>query len=164
MATTDKHLTIIKLTGFISGIGFGVLVMLSVLSAYYPHSGLREIFVSICHQQPDRSYCWGQEPFGLCIRCFWLYVGLSTGHLRFSVWTRIPAWRRAFLIWTGCAITLNWILGWFGAFPADAIFRGATGFLFGLAISNYSQPGITEWFLSKSTTPPTKQPYELIRP
>jgi len=48
---------------------------------------LYAFFSPLCHQSPDRSFHLFTEPFGVCARCFGLYVGFWLGLV---VWPLMP--------------------------------------------------------------------------
>ncbi len=169
MSDSQSNPRKLRIAGLAAGSGFGVVVALAVLSAIFPQAGLRDFFSPGCHQQDDRSHWLLGEPFAVCLRCFWLYVGLAVGHLRFVVRPVIPRGRLVFLCLTGAFIGLNWLEGWLNILPDFPLLRAASGFLFGFAVTSYSAPGVAEW-LRLGISQPQPQPqttahtYEPIRP
>lgn len=135
----------LQATGLWLGLGFGAVTSLAVLSAIFPDSGLRSFFSSACHQQSGRSHHIDGIPFGVCVRCFWLYAGLAAAHLRFTLFQTIPTWRRPFLVITAVLAGMSWVAGWLGIAGDVVLLRAATSVLFAVAVSHYTVPGITEW-------------------
>src|SRR6056300_1514627 len=88
---------------------FGFLIGVAILCATHPECGLGTAFSSVCHQQPHRSHLLNESPLGVCIRCFWLYMGLLIGHARFAFVQTIPKWSMSLLILSVIAAGFDWI-------------------------------------------------------
>jgi uncharacterized membrane protein len=124
----------------------GGVGLLAMLAAWFPDSGWHAFFATACHQHPERAHWIAGSPMAVCVRCFWLYVGLAVGHGRFAFGGGVPRWRLAFLVTSLAGAGLHWLLGWTSLFPDVIALRALTGFCVGLAVSNYTLPGLVEWF------------------
>jgi len=139
-----------RTAGLWAALLFGGVAGLALVAVWFPASGLHEFFASACHQHPERAHWLAGAPMAVCVRCFWLYVGLTVGHARFAFGGGVPRWRRAFLIASLTVAAVHWLLGWTGLFPDVIELRALTGFCVGLAVSSYTLPGLAEWFPSRS--------------
>jgi uncharacterized membrane protein len=145
----------LKLAGILLASVFGLVSLLAVIAAFNPELGFKHIFISVCHQQPHRSHVIDGTAFAVCVRCFWLYLGLFAGHIRFAVSQNIPQWRMSFLVIAGGVASLNWLAGWFDVLPDPDVVRAATSVVLGIAISHYSVPGVAELISPKTSSTPT---------
>lgn len=136
-----------RTAGLLTGLLFGLLVVLAVLAAVYPEMGLRGLFAPACHQQPERCHWIGGEPVAICVRCFWLYLGMAVGHLRFLISVRVPARRGKFLFIALALAGIDWAGGWLGLTSDWVIAHALTGLGVGVAIANFTLPGLVECFL-----------------
>lgn len=145
-----------RTAGLLAGFLFGMMIAFAVLSAVYPEMGLRGLFAPVCHQQPERCHWIGGEPVATCVRCFWLYLGLAIGHLRFLVSVRVPAWRRQFLFIALALAGIDWVSGWLGLTSDWVMTHALTGFGVGVAIANFTLPGLVECFVRSPLQPQPK--------
>lgn len=154
-----------RTVGLWAAVLIGGVSLLAMMAAWFPNSGLHTFFASACHQHPERAHWVAGSPMAVCVRCFWLYVGLAAGHGRFAFGGGVPRWRLAFLVTSLATAALHWLLGWTTLLPDVIALRALTGFCVGLAISNYSLPGLVEWFSSWSKqTRSSSYTYEPHRP
>jgi len=142
--------------GIILGSVFGAVLLLSVMEAFLPGHGLRGFFSSVCHQLPWRSHMIDGHPFGLCIRCFWLYAGLFLGHARFVFFQGIPEKRMHWLMTAALLAGLDWLSGWILVGGGLVPLRILSGLWLGITISHFSLPAAAS-ILSKSKQPSIHQ-------
>lgn len=136
---------------------FGFIVLLSFLSAVLPYSGLNILFSGVCHQQAARSYSMEGHPFGLCIRCFWLYVGLSVGSFRYGFFSTLCQPSKPLLISSLVFAAIHWTAGWFLPFVDWPFLRMISSLAVGLVVSQFAIPGIAELLLTISPSNKTKK-------
>lgn len=140
------------IAGMLLGTLFGFIVMLSILSAWMPHSVLNHLFSNVCHQQAERSHSFGGHAFGICIRCFWLYMGLSVGSLWHGCTTNARQPSKSLLIGGLLIVGISWLSGWI--LPALDWFyiRIFSSLTLGYAISQYAVPGMAELLFSNTAS------------
>jgi len=52
-----------------------------------------QLFSSVCHQRPERSYFWLGQPLSVCSRCLGFYAGFFFSLLTYPLWPgRIIKW------------------------------------------------------------------------
>jgi uncharacterized membrane protein len=110
-------------------------------------STLYYFFNFICHQLPDRSFFIEGEPFGVCSRCFGVYVGLLAGVAIFPLWRSIEDIEplpRFWLFLSLIPMAVDWSLTFFGFWENTLISRFITGLILGIACSTYIVPAVVE--------------------
>ena len=108
---------------------------------------LYHFFGYICHQRPDRSFFILGEKFGVCSRCFGVYLGLVLGFLMYPLWRKIDDIEPLARIWLFLSmipIGIDWSLTIFGIWENTFETRLATGLVLGIACSTYIVPAIVE--------------------
>lgn len=131
---------------------FGFLIGVAILCATHPEWGLHSAFSSVCHQQPHRSHKMDGVPLGVCIRCFWLYVGLFLGHGRFVFCHTIPNSRVLLL---GIAVTLgalDWVSGWITPTGNPVWLRMTTSIVIGISVSHFTVSPLAKWVYQENQT------------
>ena len=124
--------------------GTALLAGLAALPPWLPEGGaalLRQGYVLLCHQLPERSAHVHGVPFALCHRCFGIAAGLVAGVLTapllFGLAPRVGrAVRRRIGPLLGLSVLplgVDWALGAFGIWANTPLSRSLTGGLFGLA-------------------------------
>lgn len=153
MPEFNKTTRKLRIAGLITGLAFGVVTLLALVAPMLPGMGIEAFFSSVCHQQPGRSHQIDGVSLAVCVRCFWLYVGLFIGHARFLANQRIPRHRLALLAFAAAIAMLSWLGGWFGILPEGIALRVISSLLTGIAVSHYTVPGASEIFFPKSNSP-----------
>lgn len=151
MRESSAYRNHLRVAGIVLAAVFGFLIAVVILCATHPERGLSVVFHTVCHQQPHRCHMLDGVPLGVCIRCFWLYVGLFIGHARFAIFQHIPKWSMHFLVFTATAAALDWISGWWfeGGNPIGV--RIVTSLSLGIAISHLTTPGVVSCFSTNSS-------------
>lgn len=150
MIEPPKNTASLKWIGLGLGLVFGGIVLLTILPAWLPHPAWFALFSTVCHQIPDRSHQIDGNPFGVCIRCFWLYVGLAMGHIRFVFFQGIPLWRFKILMVTVAFSVLDWASGWLFEVHSWGIDRMVSGFFLGNAIALFTVSGVRDLIFSNT--------------
>lgn len=152
-----------RAVGLGAAVFFGVVSLLAMLAAWVPDLGLHGFFAAACHQHPERAHWLDGAPMAVCVRCFWLYLGLAVGHGWYAFGGTVPRWRFGFLIGSLVFATTHWLIGWLPSFPDFVTVRALTGFGVGVAVSDYTVPGLAEWFFCRSkqasSSPYTYEPH-----
>jgi len=143
------------IAGILLGTLIGFMVLLSVVSAWMPHSGLNHLFSSVCHQQVERSHSIEGHPFGLCIRCFWLYMGLAMGCFRYGCFPLRRQPSKSLLLCSLFIAGISWVGGWISPIMDWFFIRMASSLMLGFAISQFAVPGIAELLFSTRTSKKT---------
>lgn len=110
-------------------------------------SPLYSFFSYICHQQSDRSFHIAGHQFGVCSRCFGVYLGLFLGFLVYPLWRRVDDIEPLPRIWLFLAmvpIGIDWSLGMFEIWENTHISRFVTGAILGFACGTYIVPALVE--------------------
>ena len=139
-----------RVAGILTGALFGSIVLLSVICAVVTSSGLSHFFSTVCHQQLDRSHVIGDHAFGLCVRCFWLYAGLSLGCLGFGCLNIQSRPSKSFLILSLFIVVIHWVGGWFFSSFDWVFLRVVSSLILGFALSQYIVPGVSELLFSNA--------------
>lgn len=108
---------------------------------------LYSFFNYICHQRVDRSFFIIGEKFGVCSRCFGVYLGLVFGFVLYPLWRKIDDVEPITRIWLFLSmipIAVDWSLTIFGIWENTFETRLVTGLLLGIACSTYIVPAIVE--------------------
>lgn len=110
-------------------------------------SPLYHFFSFICHQISDRSFHIGGEQFGVCSRCFGVYLGLVVGFVAYPLWrsvAEIEPLPKVWLFFSLVPITIDWSLTIFGIWENTLLSRFITGIILGFACATYIIPSIVE--------------------
>jgi len=108
---------------------------------------LYSFFSYICHQMPSRSFFVEGEKFGVCSRCFGVYLGLLLGFLLYPLWRAIDELEplpRFWLFLSLVPIGIDWSLGVFGIWENTFTTRLITGLILGLACATFMMPALVE--------------------
>ena len=140
------------IAGILLGTLIGFMVFLSVVSAWMPRNGLTHLFSIVCHQQVERSHVIEGHPFGLCIRCFWLYMGLAMGCFRYGCFPLRCQPSKSLLLCSLFVAGISWIGGWISPTLDWSFIRIASSLMLGFAISQFAVPGIAELLFSTRTS------------
>jgi len=108
---------------------------------------LYSFFSYICHQMPSRSFFVEGEKFGVCSRCFGVYLGLLLGFLLYPLWRAIDEIEplpRFWLFLSLVPIGIDWSLGVFGIWENTFTTRLITGLILGLACATFMMPALVE--------------------
>jgi len=108
---------------------------------------LYSFFSYICHQMPSRSFFVEGEKFGVCSRCFGVYLGLLLGFLVYPLWRTIDEIEplpRFWLFLSLVPIGIDWSLGVFGIWENTFTTRLITGLILGLACATFMMPALVE--------------------
>ena len=108
---------------------------------------LYSFFSYICHQMPSRSFFVEGEKFGVCSRCFGVYLGLLLGFLLYPLWRAIDEIEplpRFWLFLSLVPIGVDWSLGVFGIWENTFTTRLITGLILGLACATFMMPALVE--------------------
>jgi uncharacterized membrane protein len=123
---------------------FMIWVSLAVASALPGNSWLHRLFSPACHQSPERSYHLLGHPVGLCVRCFWIYLGLALGHPAFA-YLRISEKNSLRLLGSaGFLVVADVLLESLGLYENWKAIRALTGGLFGFACAWFTLRGLNE--------------------
>jgi uncharacterized membrane protein len=131
-----------------------VWVLLIVLPAIAKVNGITGVatplytfFSYLCHQISDRSFHVMGEPFGVCSRCFGVYLGLVLGFAIYPLWRNIDEIEPLPKFWLFLSlipITIDWSLTIFHIWENTLFSRFATGLILGIACATYIVPAIVE--------------------
>jgi uncharacterized membrane protein len=125
----------------------GALLILSIvapaMSKYQsgPSNFAYQFLHLFCHQQPSRCWTVGGSPLGLCVRCFWLLVGLIGGRA-VSIYTQ-SKWAIVFLLMPMIVDGGTQFIGWR---VSTTTLRVITGGLAGIGLHLYMQQFYREYF------------------
>jgi uncharacterized membrane protein len=104
-------------------------------------------FSFICHQLPARSFFVDGEPFGVCSRCFGVYLGLLTGMVVYPFWRpidEIEPLPRFWLFLSLVPMAIDWSLTFFGIWENTLLSRFVTGMILGLGCATFIIPALVE--------------------
>ena len=110
-------------------------------------SPLYHFFSYLCHQIPERSFYIDGEPFGVCTRCFGVYLGLVAGFAIYPLWrnvVEIEPLPKFWLFLSLIPITIDWSLTIFHIWENTHLSRFITGLILGIACATYIVPAIVE--------------------
>lgn len=110
-------------------------------------SALYQFFSYLCHQIDGRSFHIAGEPFGVCTRCFGVYLGLVAGFVIYPFWRNIGEVEplpKFWLIVSLVPITVDWSLTFFNIWQNTDISRFVTGLIVGIACATFIVPAIVE--------------------
>lgn len=110
-------------------------------------SPLYHFFSFICHQISDRSFHIVGEQFGVCSRCFGVYLGLVVGFVAYPLWrsvAEIEPLPKVWLFLSLVPITIDWSLTIFDIWENTLVSRFVTGLILGFACATYIIPSIVE--------------------
>lgn len=99
---------------------------------------LYTFFSPICHQLDARSFHINGMPFGVCARCFAIYVGFFVGILFYPVLRRIekPRMPSRWILFLACAPMVVDASAWrFGLYEATSVTRAVTGGIAGFTLA-----------------------------
>ena len=129
-------------------------VLLILLPPIAKANGLTDIstplyhfFGFLCHQIPNRSFFIAGEPFGVCSRCFGVYLGLAVGFAIYPLWrslVEIEPIPKFWLFLSLIPITIDWSLTVFHIWENTYLSRFITGLILGIACASYIVPAIVE--------------------
>jgi uncharacterized membrane protein len=140
-----EHSRTERIAWVVSGL-FLVLLGLAVLAAVPGFEPLRGLFSSACHQEPDRCYSLFGHPIGLCVRCFWIYLGLAAGHPMFAKLNVTEKNALRMVAVAAALMALDVGLETIGLYHNWKALRAATGGLFGFVVSWFTLRGLSELF------------------
>lgn len=127
------------------------LILLAPLSLAHGVESLSRplytFFSYICHQQPERSFFLMEHQFGVCSRCFSVYVGLLLGFLIYPVWRSVDEVEplpRFWLFLSLVPIGIDWSVTAFGIWENTHLSRFITGLILGVACATFIVPAIAE--------------------
>ena len=104
-------------------------------------------FSYICHQMPSRSFFIEGEEFGVCSRCFGVYLGLLVGFLVYPLWRTIDEIEplpRFWLFLSLVPIGIDWTLGVLDIWENTFATRLITGLILGMACATFMVPALVE--------------------
>lgn len=110
-------------------------------------SPIYQFFSYICHQQADRSFHVLAEQFGVCSRCFGVYIGLLIGFAAYPLCRNIAEIEplpRVWLFLSLVPIAVDWSLTVFGIWENTSLSRVITGLILGVACATFIIPAIVE--------------------
>ncbi len=110
-------------------------------------SPLYTFFSYICHQQPERSFHILGEQFGVCSRCFGVYLGLVIGVIAYPIWRGVETIEPVARFWLFVSlipITIDWSLTAFGIWENTQVSRLMTGLILGIACATFILPAVVE--------------------
>jgi uncharacterized membrane protein len=108
---------------------------------------LYHFFGYLCHQIPARSFYIAGEPFGVCSRCFGVYLGLVVGFAIYPFWRNladIEPLPKFWLFLSLIPITIDWSLTVFHVWENTHLSRLITGLILGIACATYIVPAMVE--------------------
>ncbi len=130
---------------------WAALILLAPLALAYGAESvsrpLYNFFSYICHQQPERSFFLMEHQFGVCSRCFGVYLGLVVGFLLYPLWRsigEIEPLPRFWLFLSLVPIGIDWSLTAFGIWENTHLSRFITGLILGIACATFIVPAIVE--------------------
>lgn len=118
-------------------------------------SPLLAFYEFICHRIPDRSFHIAGEQFGVCSRCFGVYLGLFIGFAVYPLWRRVEEVEpiaRFWLFLSIIPIAIDWSLTVFGIWENTQASRFLTGLILGIACATFIVPALVE--ASRNLTKP----------
>ena len=130
---------------------FMLVCALAVVAALPDGNSVRYVFATVCHQDPSRCHRLAGRPFGLCVRCWWIYLGLAVGHPGFAGFRVPEKWAIRFVAGAAGLLLADVALEMLGAYDNLKGTRAVTGFLFGVACSWFILRGLTEWLGTQKT-------------
>lgn len=146
-----KQAVRVWLAGTAVAFGWVSLILIAPLAKSSGFAGLSSplyrFFSFICHQIPERSFHIHDEQFGVCSRCFGVYLGLFLGFAIYPVWRRIDDVEplpRFWLFLSMIPICIDWSLTIFGIWENTHLSRVITGLILGLACATYIVPALIE--------------------
>lgn len=110
-------------------------------------SPLYHFFSFICHQISERSFHVEGEQFGVCSRCFGVYLGLLSGFAIYPLWRNIDDIEplpRFWLFLSLIPISVDWSLTIFGIWENTHLSRLITGLILGFACATFIVPALVE--------------------
>ena len=110
-------------------------------------SPLYAFFSYLCHQIPARSFYIAGEPFGVCTRCFGVYLGLLVGVAIYPLWRNvgeIEPLPKFWLFLSLIPIIIDWSLTIFHIWENTHLSRFLTGLVLGIACATYIVPAMVE--------------------
>jgi uncharacterized membrane protein len=108
---------------------------------------LYSLFSYMCHQISERSFHLEGEQFGVCSRCFGVYLGLFAGFVIYPIWRHlqdIEPIPRIWLFLSLVPIGIDWSLGVFGIWENTHLSRLLTGMILGVACATFIMPALVE--------------------
>lgn len=109
---------------------------------------LYKFFSFFCHQIPSRSFYLENNPFGVCARCFGVYIGLLGGFLAYPFFRSVSSIEeplpRFWLFLAVLPMAFDWSLGFFGVLENTDWSRLLTGALLGAACAVFVLPALIE--------------------
>jgi uncharacterized membrane protein len=108
---------------------------------------LYHFFGYLCHQIPGRSFFIEGEQFGVCSRCFGVYLGLVVGFLVYPLWRSVGELEPLPKFWLFLSlvpISIDWSLTIFHIWENTHLSRFLTGLILGIACATYIVPAIVE--------------------
>jgi uncharacterized membrane protein len=136
--------------GWLAAAFFFTWTGLALMAALPGHEWLHQLFLTVCHQIPERSYSISGHPVGLCVRCLWIYIGLGLGHLVFACFCLDLSEKNSLRLLAGTVLLMAADVGLeaLGIYHNWPLPRALTGGLFGFACSWFTLRGLSELYLS----------------
>ncbi len=106
-----------------------------------------KFFSFICHQIDNRSFHIVAHKFGVCSRCFGVYVGLFAGIIIYPIFRKIEENEPLPRIWLFLAmipIGIDWTLGYFNIWENTHLSRLITGAILGIACGVFLLPAFAD--------------------
>jgi uncharacterized membrane protein len=110
-------------------------------------SPIYSFFSYLCHQTPERSFHVAGEQFGVCSRCFGIYLGILIGFIIYPLWRvvdTIDPLPKVWLFFACVPAAIDWSLTIFGIWENTHLSRVLTGGLLGFACATFIVPSIVE--------------------
>lgn len=132
-------------------LGWLLLVILPAVAKTHGFDGLADplyrFFSYLCHQIDARSFHYGEAKFGVCSRCFGVYLGLVLGAAAYPLWRNVPAVDAPPRIWLFLSlipIGIDWSLNALSIWENTQASRLLTGLILGFACSTFIIPAVVE--------------------
>ncbi len=126
-------------------------------------AGLYHGFSYICHQMDDRSFHLLGHKFGVCSRCFGVYLGLLAGFVVYPFLRPVDVIEPLHRFWLFGAmipIGIDWLLTIFGIWENTFTSRFVTGLILGIACAVFIVPALVEIFRLSTLPKMQKRPSE----
>ena len=98
------------------------------------------LFSMVCHQRPERSFFLRGEPFAVCARCTFLYLGILISSLLYPLVGSGSPPRARYLLIAASPLVFDAGTQLLGLRSSTNFLRSLTGFLFGMALAFYIAP------------------------
>jgi uncharacterized membrane protein len=128
----------------------GLIVSAPIFAANGSNSIAQPIykfFSYICHQIDGRSFHLYSHQFGVCARCFGVYLGLFLGIILYPIFRKIEEIEPLPRFWLFLAmipIGIDWSLGFFELWENTHLSRFITGAILGIACGVFLLPAFAD--------------------